>query len=322
MSKTRIQLYDITRALCALHIIIAWHGVAYFWSDSVVIKIGTPITIAALACFTFLSGLFNNIKDGTISFYKNRVKRLYIPFTISYFLLIAIGLNEFNFKNTILSLTGLSCFVGGQPNTLWYICMLLIFYAITPLLLHNCDRQSNEGQKKIALKGIVLFSAFYIINNLVSSFEIRILYYFPFYLLGLLLHPNTLYNIINSLKNICTYLCGGVILFGLTILFSAYTNASNLIIDLFINLSYGFVGGILFLFSSNILSKIPYANIFFNKISYASMFAYMFHRVVFFLCIITFTKCDTICILIIGSILSFYACYWIQKYYDYIITKI
>lgn len=319
MSKIRLPLFDIARALCALHIIIAWHGVMYFWPDSVVIKIGTPITIAALSCFTFLSGLLNNLKEGNISFYKNRAKRLYLPFVISYFMLIAIGLNEFSLKYTLLSLTGLSCFAGGQPNTLWYICMLLIFYAITPLLLQNCNRLTNGGRKKIALRGGGLFLILYIINNLVSSFDTRILYYFPFYILGLLFHPKILFNLIDSLKNVNAYLCGGIALFGLTILFSAYNNTSYSIIDLCINWSYGFWGVILILLSSKILSPIPHAITLFNKISYASMFAYMFHRVVFFLCINTFT--NSINILITGSILSFFTSYWMQKCYDHIITK-
>lgn len=320
MSKKRVKLYDFARALCALHIIITWHGVAYFYPDSIVIKLGTPMTIASLACFTFLSGLFNNIKNGIASFYKSRVRRLYVPFVISYFLLVAIGLNDMNLKDSILSLTGLSCFFGGQPNTLWYICMLLIFYALTPLLLFNSDRGTKEGQKKIALKGAAIFVIFYLADRSLPYFETRILYYFPFYVLGLILHPQKIQIWISLKRSKYIWLFSSVVFLGLTVLLSAVAVNKATIAQLFICLSYGFWGTILFLTCSEFLSYLTYIGKILVDISYSSMFAYLFHRVIFFFCIGVLLQFHPMVVLIVGSVLSFICSFWIQKWYDNVIN--
>lgn len=245
MSKQRILLYDTARALCAIHIIVLWHGIMYFFPESLMIKIGSPITVATLACFTFLSGLFNNASKGTYAFYLNRLKRLYVPFAISYFALIFIGFNKFTLKDTLLSLTGISCFLGGQPNTLWYICMLLIFYALTPYILFNCDKKCISG--KIAARGLIVFLIFTLCDKYMPNFETRILYYFPFYILGLLTVPEKLYSIIHLQKHKYLNLLAGIFLFGLTFLLSACLTNELVLINIGKHILLGFFGTILIL---------------------------------------------------------------------------
>lgn len=322
VKDTRIPVYDTARALCTIHIIIFWHGVMYFYPDSLIIKVGVPVTVAALACFTFQSGLFNSVNNGALSFYKNRIKRLYIPFVLAYFLLIVIGLNTYNITDTLLSLTGLSCFFGGQPNTLWYICMLLVFYMMTPLIIYNASRTTVEGCKKIALRCAIIYLIFFFMARSLPLFECRILYYFPFYALGLIFQPKNLYKYIHSSKKTNLIRIGyASVMFCATVLLAVLCEFSFLYNEILINVLYGMFGTILLLLVSDLISKMERVDILLSAISYSSMFAYMYHRFIFFMCMRLMISCHPILILLVESIILFPICYYIQKGYDRILDS-
>lgn len=316
MTEGRLLVFDVARALCAIHIVMFWHGVMYFYPDSVLIKIGSPITVSVLAFFTFLSGLFCSVsRAGTWAFYKSRIKRLYIPFVISYILLVLIGFNDFCVKNAFLSLTGLSVFFGGQPNTLWYVCMLLVFYLLSPLCIGLLNRS-----RLFYIPIVLTFGALVMIF---PNMDMRVLYYFPFYVLGLLSTPHFVCdNIIWKNKKVLLFILG-VIVFGLTALFSKYGNHESGMILILTNILYGLSGIVILLFISEKIAHINFTKTLFSKLAYSSMSAYLFHRVFFFLCIGLLTSyIGSIYILIIAGILTFVCSYLFQKGYDFIIKKI
>lgn len=313
MSDKRLIVFDIVRTLCAIHIIVFWHGVMYFYPNSLFIKFGAPVTTVALACFTFISGLFCRMPNGILAFYKSRIKRLYIPFIFSYFLLIIIGFNNYSLENTLFALTGLSVFLGGQPNTLWFVCMLIIFYAISPLLIYMI--------KKSPLLSIVIVLASYCLLIL-PTLDVRILYYFPFYVLGLSLSPQSLAMSIVKKDNIIIIFLSNVLIFCLVVLFLKYCNSNSVMINILTNLLLGISGITILLFISQKLSYINIIQDICNKFAYSSMFAYLFHRVFFFICIYFLAMyVDSIYILIAASIITFICSFWGQKYYDFIIKK-
>ncbi len=148
--KDRVISIDIARVLCMIWIVGFWHMGAYVGIDNINFGNGT-VTHGALAAFTFFSGLFLGKKSiGAWEFYKARFVRLYPLFFLSC-LIVYIGKGGINyFAHLLCSLTGLSIFMPPHTPTLWYVDMLLVMYALTPLLVSLKSRMGG-GRNRIVL---------------------------------------------------------------------------------------------------------------------------------------------------------------------------
>lgn len=137
--------FDIARSLCIIWIIGVWHVFDYIEYNVEVKTIMQHGTNSVLACFTFISGFFLGKKSiGIREFYKNRLLRIYPLFFVASTLLLFIG--WFNcFRQYIYTLTGLSNFILPEPYTLWYICMMLLLYFVTPLLIYKTEAYKKES---------------------------------------------------------------------------------------------------------------------------------------------------------------------------------
>lgn len=194
--KQRDISYDIIRILSTIWIVFVWHFSNYYWGSPFQVYLleswgGLFMTETVLASFTLISGLFLGMKQVSTAndvwkFYKNRFCRFYILYLIAgitlYYTPCSWG--EFYSSTTqlILSSLGLSCFYGGMPSTLWYMCMLLFFYLITPTFL------KVNHLKRVALGGM-LWTILYLLRKTGVQIDNRILLYFPFYVLGVSLNP-------------------------------------------------------------------------------------------------------------------------------------
>lgn len=196
MEKTsnRDSTFDIFRALCALEIIAFWHIFFYLPDEysltGINLEIGKYLTMIALSGFSFMSGYmlkkyeFNTWGDVWI-FFKKRFKRFYILLFLSCFSLYAVGLIMHHpwftdTKQFVFTLLGLNVFFPPLATTLWFFSMMIFFYLITPVI---------KAPRKVFLRVVLAFAilGLLLILNKVSHADSNVLYYYPFYMLGLLL---------------------------------------------------------------------------------------------------------------------------------------
>lgn len=325
----RDKIFDIVRALCALEIVAFWHlsnylPEAYSYSETT-LHIGEIITWGCLSCFTFMSGFFLSKYKITsysdvILFYKKRLTRFYVIYLISACSLYIGGLlfNQPFFINTkqfILTLLGLGCFYDPYPPTLWYFCMIMFFYLITPLLSLSIK---NKYRYTIGLLIYLLIISMHCIHIL--NVDERLIVYYPFYVLGLFINKNT----VEKVKNIKFFPLFFIPWF-LIILFIEK-----------INIYEGLVLDCLFIMSlislASFINRFSLARSFLVFISIGSMIAYLFHRHFYLVAVILCNLNNLsnlknssipvpIAIFVVIPIIFIFS-YYFQKFYDLIINKL
>lgn len=103
-----------------------------------------PITQLMLGCFTFISGYLLAAKPlqlrlpQVLAFYRRRFARIYPLFLSALVGFVLLWLTDW--RTAVKSALGLSMFWPHPPMTLWYVVMLLVCYALAPLLLAGTSR--------------------------------------------------------------------------------------------------------------------------------------------------------------------------------------
>lgn len=273
MTEKRIAYLDTARVICMLWIIAIWHMGAYMPEGTIFVPYNdytNCITVGVLAAFTFISGYFlgkakiSGLRD-TLSFYKKRFIRFWPLFCISC-VSIYIASEIFHIEGIssaeqlIHVLTGVSCFCGDMPFTVWYFSMLVLFYIITPLI--NICRKLYL---KIFLSGCLYF-VMYILCYYCNA-DKRIIMYFPFYCLGLIVAN----RYIIDLKCNCVILILSIL--SSIVLITANVRFSGLLMCYLSALSVM----IAVIEVSKLLTTCK-TEYFFKMMSYLSMCAYLFHR--------------------------------------------
>ena len=312
--KERILLFDIARALCVIEIVCFFHILDYIDISNYEIKfIGGNITNSVLSCFTFISGFFLGKKKLEIkSFYASRLKRFLIPLLLSCIILYLGGWFS-SFQQLIFTITGLSCFIGPQPLTLWYFSMLIIFYLLTPFIVPT----KNERKKSIIfLNTAIIYILFWCLYW--SDFlDIRLLLLFPFYVLGIFINQTNVFKIISNPII-------GITCLVIYILQTMYIDAQTSILERIITNTLGIYT---ILFISNLIDKyLTFSHKLFSFLAYSSMFAYLFHREVYQLFKILSeriwgTTTIPISLVILMICILFIFSFWGQKLYDLFCKK-
>lgn len=328
-TKKRDSIFDIVRALCAIEIIAFWHlsnylPEAHSYSPQT-LHIGEIITWGCLACFTFMSGFFLSKYKTTsladvVGFYKKRLTRFYIIYLLSAGSLFIGGLlfHQPFFTDTkqfILTILGLGCFNYPYPPTLWYFCMIMFFYMITPLLSLQI---SNKW--RYAIGGGILLTLLIIKFCGILNIDERLIVYFPFYLLGLFIDKSA----VEKVKNI-RLLPITFIPWLLAIIFIKEMSIyEGIVLDVLLIMSFISLASLLD--QSKALVK------FFSFISTGSMVAYLFHRHFYLVAVIACNLHNmsnlrdasipvpvAVCVVIP---LIFIISYFVQKIYDFVINKL
>lgn len=267
----RDYTFDIARALSMFYIICIWHLANYTNTFSMIPYGGDFITNAALGLFMFISAYllekkysFNNNNDLKL-FFKKRVLRIMPLFGLS--LLLFLLFKTITFKQAILSLFGLSTFILPQPPTLWFVSMIIIFYILFPIL--------SMRKKNINIICFVsIYVILYVIHLCSELVDTRFFYYFPCFMLGILLSKYNKEDFIN-LKSVII----SIIIILLTIkLYLASENISENILGYMLISIISISGTIIILFISKILAKNNIIVKLMSPIAYGSMVSYMFHR--------------------------------------------
>ena len=318
MNNSRIASLDVTRTLCAVWIVCIWHMDQYIETDIRLFGTGNDrlpflmVTNGVLALFTFISGYFAsqkkiaNINDA-LEFYRKRVMRFGIPLLISCILLAGVGyLSPLHIITTIL---GVSQFLPPPyPKTIWYFSMIIAFYYVTPLL---CYAKQKSCYLSVVVS-IFLLSILYICN-LYLGFDNRLYENFIFYAIPFVIPCSYPIKILQSKWSFV------ILTISLVIIISLYKNVvtagagTTVVSDLFICI------GILSL--TSILATVPRLPVVFYYLSYASMFAYLYHRELYIMATKIIGKFNYSEAAFFG-ILLFVLSYYGQKIYDYTIKKI
>ena len=149
------------------------------------------ITWIILGTFVFISGFFIGKKrielkkESLITFYINRVLRIYPLYLISLVTFIFFGLSDFT--TSLKAALMLSMFLKPSPPTLWFVTMLMIFYIMSPFLMLACQKIKIIKMVVIYLiLSIVLMCYFYFTRLL----DVRIVMYLPAFVFGLFVANN------------------------------------------------------------------------------------------------------------------------------------
>ena len=305
MNNARNGVFDVARALCVLYIVAFWHLLNYFPSiklNGMSLQVCSSITIVVLGTFTFMSGFFLKkyvieTLDDVKLFYWKRFKRFYIPYLVCLTVLFLGGWFESG-KQFVLSLIGLSTYIGSSPNTVWYFSMLMSFYALTPILLY-LKKRNHFYFYALTFGLICLYVLFSRINGM----------YFPFYLLGILITDKRLKVLTSKWIYIITFMISFILLLYVQDKWGGAPICRYFLI---------FCG--IFLIVKLSQSLCCNASLkFWNLLAYSSMMAYLYHRIHYKIIgfIISPDGITSIILFAIMGVISlFLISYWLQKIYD------
>lgn len=302
--KKRNLTLDIARAFCVLWIVGVWHLQNYFDYIDFVNEVTKMITSGVLATFTFLSGLFlGKKKISAIQFYQGRLKRFYVLFFVAAILMFLGGGGAIkDVKSFILLVVGLNCFHMPPIRTLWYMGMLMFFYALVPII---CYRDKSITYK---LASIALIHAILVGWYMFFYLEYRFLLNFTFFSLGLL----TPFSFVEKLvKNKMFFLISFLLIIVLFFfeVYNAYLCCPLILVVL--------------ICFSDVLKRIDLKcfNILFSRIAYGGLCAYLFHRLIY----VVFRKILGSAPNIIWAPIMLLTCLLvaiaIQQVYDYVCEK-
>lgn len=322
--QEKIKWIDTSRTLGALWVICIAHMDEY-----TCLTIAKPFEYGSmifLALFMFISGYCTckyQLKSfGEVGkFYIRRFKRLYPLFLISACLLYLVSFYfDFayilDFKQLTLTLVCIAWIFGESPSTLWFVNILFFFYFITPGLKH----QKSFWKRIVSGVFVVIFL---LILCKISNMDVRVLYYFPFYCVGLYADE----------------ILGGRIVkeqsFYIVILFMLLSGA-------FVGLLWIFEKAISYFFLKELVRvgliwitcfvgvetiiqislhtpKFLYAITEF--ISYCSMCMYLFHRQVLATCFYFFGQIPVLIAYLVLVPLIILCSYFIQRAYDLVLNQ-
>lgn len=217
ITKNKLIEIDFMRAICCILVIII-HVTAAFWYTfktstipyKVVINLNS-LSKFAVPSFVFISGfvlyyVYQNKKIETLIFYKKRLSKVFVPYFIWSVLYITVNYLAFERPIDIKSL--IYYFSLGKANYhLYYMCLILQFYLLFPLLIKAFQAFENH------LVSTILFFVlnFSFIRYVKLPFSDRIfIYYIMFFILGFYLAD--LKNKDFKIKKIVTLLVTGIYL--------------------------------------------------------------------------------------------------------------
>lgn len=306
----RVRFLDNARALCALWIIAFWHLDDYLYAQYYNTPLGNLLTTGGLATFVFISGYclggkeIKNRKD-CLAFYRRRIIRIYPLYALSCLLLymmhIKLNINYIvDTKQFGLSLFGLSCIFPPAPSTIWFINVIIVYYAITPLIIWQ-----KTFKRKIGV-GILVGIGLNIL--VMGGADERLVFYFLFYYIGIISSGEN-----KKADGIHIILLGiSISLFGLLSFLTEHYVADGYILRI---LNAGSLVVIL-IESGKIISKCKKISKVLYLVSYSSMCAYLFHREFYGIFFnyagsvpVWFAYCVLVPVLIVLA-------YWAQKMYD------
>ncbi len=291
-NPSRIDWIDNIRAMSILWIICVAHMDEYT-AVSLSLPLFSWINKGFMSSLSFIAGYciknynFITIKDA-VSFVKKRLLRLYPLYFIAGLLMFivssAFGLNYVrDGKQLMYTLTGLSMFfMPKSASTLWYVSMLLVFIIITPIIASDYEKRRFlkrvAGILAILVALDVLPILFVPIVDITWFFNVddRLIYYFPFYVGGLLLGKEK-FDFARIKWRLCISAAViAILLCAMLVWLDSLTYPISTIVE------YPLIWGYCLSFVVFLIPVVRFYPTILNKclslIAYASMCMYLFHR--------------------------------------------
>lgn len=139
----------------------------------------------------FLFGIQGKALNSMITWYKKRIKRIYVPYEMmiivlfSVHIILGIQINARQWGKQFLGLQGWSG-VGGATHT-WFITSLLICYLLTPLVAEIVLDSKNNRKKIgviIVIVSVIPIGLAYLVSSDIASIFIPVCWYALAYILG------------------------------------------------------------------------------------------------------------------------------------------
>lgn len=333
-SSFRDYRLDVARALCMIYVIfVHMYGYIYNVSSACIIPAHDICGDACLGLFTFSSGYLLGSKYIfgeqnaviVLEFYKKRLLRIIPLFVLSAVVLWLIGFN--GARQTLNGLLLISPFVTPRPRTLWYIPVILICYAITPII----SRDTLKGRVRNCL---IVYALLLGIGRLVPSTDARLLFNVFFFMVGVISSSCFDWKM--------KFRYGKLLQVLIILVFIIFVCIGQMNDNFHLKLFKRIVGGVgvfAWLFLCEYISSLFFDNVndiknrwkgwicqLIGYVSYASMACYMFHRLFFWAGEKIYNP-DVASIkwIYMGGIVfpvMLILSYYIQKSYDTIVEKI
>lgn len=185
---------DLLRGGSILYIVGFWHLLGYVDGvDGYKNAVTYRLTVVVLGLFTLMAGALAGRREIRNSadlrrYYRSRFLRIVPPYWGALMLFGLVGLLKW--ADVKQGFVLLSAFDGEPLRTLWYVNMLVLFYAAAPplLMLHQ-KLTARTGSSPLAQ--LVLFGGLAVGLGVLShhpgDLDPRVLLYFPAFAVGLLL---------------------------------------------------------------------------------------------------------------------------------------
>ncbi len=261
---------DYLRAGCILYLMGFWHlfeytGISHeLWANEITRRCATVV----LALFCLISGFLcgrTSIQGlkGLGAYYAGRFWRLYPPFLLASFLFFVMNIEKPDkLLDGVLLIT---MFNKNAPRTLWFVDMLVMFYAIAPLFLWARDKVwTCLG----VLAAVLAVAAGY--DLFTHLLDLRLMLFLPCFVTGILFAhrvPRLTWALAALLA----------VLWGASMWLTTYISFEGLR-DSPLQIPLGVVSAIaLFLLAYAFLDKVKAPGVV-GVVSYASFFMYLYHR--------------------------------------------
>jgi peptidoglycan/LPS O-acetylase OafA/YrhL len=310
--RPRILKLDFLRGFAILYI-VGVHHLDDYAGNIYHSQLELITTKALLGMFVFISGYLLsmnnpiNNRDDVFNFTFKRFLRIYPLYVMALFLFMFCSL--MTFESLLLHLTFFNVVTNKSGMTLWFVTVICVFYLFYPILTY----------KYSLLKTTVVFIVFYMItvplNRMFGWFEIRMLVYFPLFVLGVVSREHNLIEKYIHKNNKIAYI---LLCLPLFFVFSRWLYKIDenhaVILTLFMISALPVL-----LFIGEAFSSILKESIY-KKLAYASFCMYLFHRVIFFLMLNIYHPADIYAkvayLTVLGLPLIFGSSFYFQKHYD------
>ncbi len=313
----RIPSFDLLKVAALMYIIFGWHMDDYA-GNILATSIGRTLVIGSLGIFIFVSGftLTKSCREivtvaDVVRFMKKRFVRIYPLYLSS--LVLSYVTSQISSKQFYAGVFLLNAVLNIHIKTLWFVTMIFVFYLLLPIILYKFSAV------KTVLLTIVFISFCIIANNFAGLMDIRLTYYFPIFIWGVLCARYG--NLFQLLKRKESIIFSVIILLVLTAMFDFMKN--DWLKHVYV------VGSLVF----SISPMIALAELFaekaesdvFVRLSYASFCMYLYHRIIFYALLQVYTPgTDMLKVLYLGVAgfpIIFITSERIQAGYDYLLSR-
>ncbi|MBU8920775.1 MAG: acyltransferase family protein [Bacteroidales bacterium] len=264
---------DILRSGAILYIVGVWHLQEYSPSFSFSNDITCLITDVVLALVFYISGyVLSSRYDITglpdlFSFFRKRILRIYPMYlgTLAIFAVIHLISPGAFLRASLLT----NMVTGENLKTLWFVCLLLHLYLMTPFFLYRFS------PVRIIASSAGLFTLLVVINYGTGYIDLRFAQYLPAFVAGILVArasvvENLLKNRIFLVLSLVPLTCG----------FIAYSRFDGQYFRLFISIGSFLASLGLLLYLGRLFSHFCNRR-FVGFLGYSSYALYLLHRISF-----------------------------------------